>query len=152
MLLRHKSVTLLPSLPSAPYLCHDKDKKAIYRPALAMLNNSGGVQLLLRPRNSGFHLSVTFKTCSPPSASITITAGEPCLTHTPGRGRGGIGGGHIRKAGRRKLARPLALLPLWSELLLKSFPRVVCARVCARVGSIVGSGRGGRKETKGRGS
>lgn len=90
-----------------------------------MLNNSGGVQLLLRPRNSGFHLSVTFKTCSPPSASITITAGEPCLTrmHTPGRGCGGIGEGHIRMAGRSggrgvgPPAEPLVLLPFWSAQL-----------------------------------
>lgn len=82
-----------PTLLSAPYLCHDKEKNAIYRPALAMLNNSGGVQLLLRPRNSGFHLSVTFKTRSPPSASITINAGEP-------REGGGDGEGRIRKAGR----------------------------------------------------
>lgn len=88
-------------LLSAPYLCHDKDKNAIYRPALAMLNNSGGVQLLLRPRNSGFHLSVTFKTRSPPSASITINAGEPRLAHTHARrrGGGGLGGGETERDG-----------------------------------------------------
>lgn len=83
------TVLLSLSLPSAPCLFHDKDKKAIYWPALAMLNNSRGVQLLQRPRNSGFHLSVTFKTRSPPSASITITAGDPRLTHTHTTGKSG---------------------------------------------------------------
>lgn len=115
---------LLSLFPLLPYLCHDKDKNAIYRPALAMLNNSGGVQLLLRPRNSGFHLSVTFKTPSPPSASITINAGEPheggawggreTERDASGRPEGGSRG---REAGRRVSPPPewLVLLPFYKR-------------------------------------
>lgn len=79
-------------------------KKAIYWLALAMLNHSGGVQLLLHPRNSGFHLSVTFKTLSPLSASITITTSDPCLTHAHTRAGAGVEG-LVKKAGRRTEAQ-----------------------------------------------
>lgn len=75
-----------------------------------MLNNTGGVQLLLCPRNSGFHLSVTFKTHSlhlHPSPLLPLNLSTPGERETerdqserPRGGETGGGGGVVAYSSR----------------------------------------------------